>query len=39
LGRVGVCRHHEPRFGDGLVVFVGIADPVKTPLIGLPKQP
>jgi hypothetical protein len=25
--------------GDGLVVFIGLAAPVKTPLIGLPQQP
>ena len=25
--------------GDGLVVFVGLAPPVKTPLIGPPRQP
>jgi hypothetical protein len=26
-------------FGDGLVVYLGMAAPVKTPLIGTPHQP
>ena len=26
-------------FGDGLVVYVGMAAPVKTPLIGVPQHP
>jgi hypothetical protein len=25
--------------GDGLVVFIGLAAPVKTPLLGPPQQP
>jgi hypothetical protein len=25
--------------GDGLVVFIGLAAPVKTPLIGPPEEP
>ena len=26
-------------FGDGLVVYLGMAAPVRTPLIGTPQQP
>jgi len=26
-------------FGDGLVVYLGMAAPVKAPLIGTPQQP
>jgi hypothetical protein len=26
-------------FGDGLVVYLGVAAPVKAPLIGWPQQP
>jgi hypothetical protein len=26
-------------FGDGLVVYLGLAAPVKTPMIGTPQKP
>jgi sugar lactone lactonase YvrE len=44
-GNVWVCNNWLPvpvqtnPGGDGLVEFVGIAGPVRTPMMGLPKQP
>jgi hypothetical protein len=44
-GNAWVCNNWLPvpiqtnPGGDGLVVFVGIAGPVKTPMLGLPKLP